>query len=133
MCNDNEEWWKIWRGIGFLFQNWHKGFEEFWLEHWKDSKSYTLMGCFWRKYIILEVKKCRGVMFDGTEYWCQIWRKTGLCYQKGHEEFGKFSPEHVQKSKNWDFCWVLLSKVENFWGYNLQRSYVSWQWRMMQN
>ena len=25
----------------------------------------------------------------------------------------KFSPEHVQKSKNWDFDEILLSKVEN--------------------
>ena len=25
----------------------------------------------------------------------------------------KFSPEHVQKSKNWDFDGIVLSKVEN--------------------
>ena len=25
----------------------------------------------------------------------------------------KFSPEHLPKSKNWDFYWVLLSKLEN--------------------
>ena len=29
-------------------------------------------------------------------------KKTNLCFQKLHEEFSKFSPEHVQKSKNWD-------------------------------
>ena len=27
----------------------------------------------------------------------------------------KFSPEHVQKSKNWDFDGIVLSKVENVW------------------
>ena len=54
-------------------------------------------------------------MFDGTEYWCNIWRKTDLCFQKWHEEFSKFSPEHVRKSKNWDFDGILLSKVENVW------------------
>ena len=26
---------------------------------------------------------------------------------------GKFSPEHVQKSKDWNFDGILLSKVEN--------------------
>ena len=29
MCNDNEEWWKIWRGMDLSFQNWHKEFDEF--------------------------------------------------------------------------------------------------------
>ena len=57
----------------------------------KVSKICTLMGSFWTKYIMFELKKYRGVMFDGTEYWCKTWRKTDLCFQKWHEEFGKFS------------------------------------------
>ena len=72
-------------------------------------------------------------MFDGTEYWCNIWRKTDLCFQKWHVEFSKFSPEHVWKSKNWNFDGILLSKVENLWAQNLQGKFVSWQWRIMQN
>ena len=52
-------------------------------------------------------------MFDGTEYWCNIWNKTDLCFQIWHEELSKFSSEHVQKSKNYDFDGILLSKVEN--------------------
>ena len=42
-CNDTEEWWNIWRGIDLSFQNWHKKFYKFWLEHSKLSKIYTLM------------------------------------------------------------------------------------------
>ena len=57
MFNDTKELWKIWRGIDLSFQNWHKQFDEFWLEHWKVSKIYTLMGCFWPKYIMFELKK----------------------------------------------------------------------------
>ena len=90
------------------------------------------MSCFWPKYKIFEQKKYKGVMFDGTEYWCEVWRKTDLCIQKWQEEFRKFSPEHVQKSKNLDFYRVLSSKVENLWAWNLQGSYVSWEWRLMQ-
>ena len=30
-------------------------------------------------------------MFDGTEVWYKIWRKTDLCFLKWYEEFGKFS------------------------------------------
>ena len=32
----------------------------------------------------------RGVIFDGTEYLCKIGKKTDLCFQKWHEEFGMF-------------------------------------------
>ena len=72
------------------------------------------MGFFWAKYMF-ELKKSIGelFMFDGTEYWCKNWRKSDLCFQKWHEEFSEFSPEHVRKSKTWDFDGILLSKVEN--------------------
>ena len=99
----------------------------------KSKKKPTLMGCFWPKYIMLEVRKYRGVMFDAMQDWYKVWREADLYFQKWHEEFGKFSPEHLQRSKNCDFYWVFLSKVQNVWASNLQGSQVSWQWRMMQN
>ena len=37
-------------------------------KHLKISKIYTLMGCFLPKYIMFELRKYRGVTFDGTEY-----------------------------------------------------------------
>ena len=82
MCHDNKEWCKNWRGTDLSVQNWHEEFDEFWPEHSKISKICTLMGFFWTKYIMLELKKFRGVIFDGTEYWCNIWRKTDLCFLK---------------------------------------------------
>ena len=33
MCQDNEEWCKIWKGIDLSFQNWQEEFDEFWSEH----------------------------------------------------------------------------------------------------
>ena len=99
MSNDTEEWWKIWRGIDLLFQNWHHEFDEFWLKHSKVSKNYTLMGCFSPKYIMFELKKYRVVIFHDTREWCKIWRKTDLWFGKWHEEFGKFWPEHLKVSK----------------------------------
>ena len=85
VCHENVEWSEIWRGIDLLFQNWHEEFNEFWPEHSKISKTCSLVGYFWPKYIMFEVKKYRGVLFDGTEYWC----KSDLCIQKWHEEFDK--------------------------------------------
>ena len=112
MSHDTEEWCKIWRKTNLLFQKWQE-FGEFWSGHLEILKICTLMVCIWPKHF--ELKKYRGVMFDGTEEWCKIWRKIDLCFQKWHEEFGKFSPKHVWKSKNWEFHWVLWSKVENVW------------------
>ena len=56
----------------------------------KISKICTLMGCFWPKYIMFELKKCRKVRFDHTEYWCKIWRKNDLWFQKWHRNLANF-------------------------------------------
>ena len=86
-----KEWYKTWRRIDLPVQNWHEEFDIFWAEYSKISSICPLMGCFWPKYIMFELNKYRGVMFVATEYWCRIWRKTDMCFQKWHEEFGKFS------------------------------------------
>ena len=49
--------------------------------------------------VMFDLKKSSGVIFHGTREWCKIWRKTDFCFQKWHEEFGKFSPEHLKVSK----------------------------------
>ena len=55
------------------------------------------------------------------------------CGLKNHmRNFASFHPS-TWKCQNVDFDGILLSKVENLWAQNLQRSYVSWQWRIMQN
>ena len=68
MCHDNEEWCQIWRGIDLSVQNWHEKFDKSLPEHSEISKKCTLMGCFLSKYVMFELNKYRGFMFDGTEY-----------------------------------------------------------------
>ena len=54
-------------------QNWHNEFDEFWLlEHSNVSKIYTLMGYFWPKYIMFELRKYKRVTFDGIQNWYKI-------------------------------------------------------------
>ena len=77
--NNTQEWWKIWRGMDLSFQNWHKEFDKFRLGNSKVPKIYTLTGCFWPKYVIFELRKYTWVMFDCTQNWYKVWRKTGLC------------------------------------------------------
>ena len=48
---------------------------------------------------MFELQKYRGVIFHDTEELCKFWRKTDLWFEKWHEKFGKFSPEHLKVSK----------------------------------
>ena len=48
---------------------------------------------------MFDLKKSSGVIFHDTREWCKIWRKTDFCFQEWHEEFEKFSPEHLKISK----------------------------------
>ena len=99
MCHDNEEWCKIWLRIYMWFQNWHEEFDEFWHDHSKVSKIFTLNESFWPKYIMFQLRKYRGFSFMTLKCDAKIWRKTDLWFGKWHEEFGKFLPEHPKVSK----------------------------------
>ena len=87
-------WRKIWRRMDLPFQNSHKEFDEFWLEHSKVSNVFPLMGCFWPKYIMFELKKYIGVILLDTGEWCKIWKRIDLSNQNWHEEVNKFWPKH---------------------------------------
>ena len=130
--HETDEEYEIWRGIELLFQNWHKEFDEFWPEHSKVSRIFILMGSFCTNFVLFELKKYRGIISHHIEEWCKICRKTDLWLGKWHEDFGKFSPEHSKVSKL-EFWW---DHLENVWAFemyeNLERSFASWQWRMIQ-
>ena len=95
MCYDNEELYNIWKGIDMSVQNWDEELNKFWSKHSKILQICTLMGCLWPKYIMFELRKYREVMFDGTQDWYKVWKKTNLYFQKWHEAFGKVSPDHL--------------------------------------
>ena len=114
MCHDNEDSCKIWKKIDLLFEKWQE-LGAFRSEHWKVSRVCTMIGIFRAKYVNFDLPNYREDIFHHTEDSCKIWRKTDFWFGKWYEEFDKFSPEHVRKSKNLDFRWVFLSKVEKFW------------------
>ena len=58
------------------------GFQQILTRAVENLKICTLMGCFWPKYIMLQLRKYRGVMFDCTQDGWKIWRKTNLFFQK---------------------------------------------------
>ena len=170
MSHDIEEWCNIWRKTDLLLQKWPE-FGEFWPEHSKASKICTVIGSFCAK----------GITFD--------LKKTHLWFEKWHDEFCQFSPEHLKvsklglwwdpfvqsrkcmswkfteelsvmtlknyekclkkltccfkivtnfdkstgKSQNFHFNGLLLTKVYIVLTKKVQRSYLSWHWRVMQN
>ena len=109
MCNDTEKWWKVWRGIEC------EKFDELWLKHSKVSKIYILLGCFWPKYLILELKKSTEVLYFMT---LESDAKFEEKLTRGLENDTKNSANFHQstwKPQNWDFDDILLPKVENVW------------------
>ena len=101
VSHGTEDWCKIWRKTDLLFQNWQE-FGEFLSEHSKVSKIYTLIGSLREKYVMFDLKKYIGFIFHDTREWCKIW-KSDLWFGKQHEEFGKFSLEHLKLGRLWSY------------------------------
>ena len=107
----------------------------------ESLKNFTLMGSFWTKHILFELKKYRGVVFHDTEEWCKIWRKTGLLLGKFTRNWlavlkltwtSQILTRALEKSKKlFCFNWLLVTKVYIVWATKVQRSYLSWHWRVM--
>ena len=102
MSHETEEWCTIWGKTDLLFQKWQE-FGEFWPKHSKVSKICTFIVSFCAKYITFDQKGTEELSYitlkNEKEEWCKIWRKTDLWFAKWHENFGKFSPEHLKVSK----------------------------------
>ena len=67
------------------------------------------------KYIIFDLKKYNGVIFDSTEYWCKIWRKTDLWFQKMTWGLWEIFTNDLKVSKSGLWRDSFKSKVENIW------------------
>ena len=102
-----------------------------WTARVKFYQICNLIGPFCWKYIKVQLKKYSGYVswywrvvqnFLRNKFfvskmtriwWILIWALKGL--------------------KNFHFDWSLLCKVCNVWPKTVQRSYISWLWRVMQN
>ena len=68
-----------------------------------------MIGPLCTKYITFDLSKYRGIIFQESykshEESCKTFRKTDLWFGKRHDEFGKFSSQHLKVSKlvlSWD-------------------------------
>ena len=65
MCHNTEEWCKIWGGTDCALEN-DRNLANFG-PTLESLKICTLMGSFWPRYIMLELKNYGGVMSHDTE------------------------------------------------------------------
>ena len=80
----------------------------------------TFICSFCAKYLMLDIKKYRGVIFHDTEGWCKTWTKTDLWFGNWNEKYGKLSPEHLK-----------VSKLEFWWDPFVQNEkYMSWKFTL---
>ena len=95
-----DNWLVIW--------NWPEEFDKIWPEHSEVSKMFILMGSFWAKYILLELKKYRGGIFHETEEGCKICRWIDRWFQI-HLTWA------LESLKNFHMNGLHLSKVYIVW------------------
>ena len=110
--------WGIWSILTWALESLkHFHFNVFLL-----SKVYII----WAK----KVKKYRGFIFHETKEGYKIWRGIDLLFKNWHKEFDKFWPE---RSKDFHFDGLLMSKVYIVWAKKEQMNNLSWNWREVQN
>ena len=68
---DTEEWFKVWKKLTLGSNNDVRNLVNF-DPTLESLKICSLMGSFWSKYIMFELKNYRGVMCHDTEGWCDI-------------------------------------------------------------
>ena len=113
LCYHNEELWRIksyvwwhWILIQHLKENWLVLSKMTWgiianfhQSTFESLKIRSLMGSFYPKWKLYELKIYRGVLCHDNEEWYQIWTGIDLSVQNWHDAFDKFWSEHSKISK----------------------------------
>ena len=99
----------------------------------KSLKMCTSIGSYCAKHLMFDLEKYRSVIFHDTEEKCKIWRKTDLWFGKWLGGIWQIFTRALGSLKNFSFNGLLLSKVYIVGAKKVQRSYLSWHWRVMQN
>ena len=114
--------WKMTWGISQIFT---RAFESVEIE--------TLMRSFCPKQKRYELKIYRGFMCHDNEKWYKNWRRNELVVLKLTWRIWRISTGVLKGLKDLYYNGLLVTNVYNFWTKKVQRSYLSWYWRVMQN
>ena len=97
----------------------------------ESLKVCTLMGSFWPKYTMFELKYYRVLLCYYTEGWTNIYRKTDCWLENDIRNLVDFHASSY-KSENLHFDRLVLSKAYKVLYEKVQKNYVSWYRRMIQ-
>ena len=99
--------------------------------HVKSQQICTWISSFCWKYIQFELKKYREVI---SWYWkvMQNLKKNWFVVSK-MTRIWWILIRTLKSLKNLHFDWSFSYKVYNVWPKKVQKSYLSWHWRVMQN
>ena len=100
----------------------------------QKSENFTSMGYFCPKYMRLELKRYRGVVFHNTEQWCKIWINPDLVGSKVAWEIGLTFIRALNSLKNYTrmgfFCANhIMFQLENFneiMCHDTERWWINW-------
>ena len=103
-----------------------------------DCSSEISPNLHFNRFLLLKVskisaKKVRGVIIHETEEWCKIWRKQKQFVVLKLTRNWWILIQTLKSLKNLHFDWSLSCKLCNVWSKKVQRSYLSWHWKVMQN
>ena len=115
------------------FKNDMRNLASFYQSMFESLKIVTLMGSFYPKSKMYELKIYRGVLCHDNEKWCKISRGIDLSVQNWHEEFDKFWSEHSKISNICTFMGSFLTKYIMFELKKVYWSFASWHWIFMQH
>ena len=144
------DWFLLWKvyniwpkksaeGLSFMTLKSDAKFEEeltgalkFLPEHWKVSK----LGLWWGPFIksrkrmsLTMKKKCmRMTMKNDTKFEEEL-----TCHFKSDKKIWRILTQALKCFKNLHFNALLFTKIYNFWVKKVQKSYVWYYWKLMQN
>ena len=71
-------------------------------------------------------------MSDDTEEWCKVWRKTDFCSKNNMGNLVNFDAS-CGRSENFHFYVLILSVAYKVSAKKLQKNFISWHWKKIQN
>ena len=131
--HETEEWWKIWRKTELWFGRWHEEYGKLSPEHLKVSK----LGFWWDP--LIQNRKSMCLKF--IEELCIITMKNDAKFEKELTcrfkivswQIWEILTQALESLKNFHFNAILLSKIYIVWDKKVQRSYLLWHWKGIQN
>ena len=128
--HDNEDWCKIWKKSDLLLGKSHEQFCKFSPEHPKVST----LELWWDPFV--QSRKCMNLTFTED---CVMTMKNDT---KTEEELtcrfkltwgtSQILTRALESLKHLCFNWLLVTKIYIVWATKVQRSFLSWHWRVMQ-